>query len=101
MGKRVRLKNAKKRIFAIVACIALVWCAFILVQQEKQLQALGAEHDALSQTQAELKYQNQLLSLQVKDDVTDDIIRRLVRQKLGWVLEGDIVFTTPTPGEGS
>ncbi len=77
----------------VVVLLILVCATVTLVSQRAQIRASQSQYQQLSGQAAELQQKNQELQQDIGSLGTDDSVRKIAREALGLVENGEIIFS--------
>jgi|GEM_PF-3826033 len=82
-----------RRTIAVAVLAGLVLVGVILIRQQSTLNDLTAEHERLQAQLTDLQYETFLDQFYAADADSPENLRRAARERLGYCLPGEIVFT--------
>ena len=89
----------KKRVRILILCAVLVYAAITLICQQVKLNEQEKKLVELTNVQKELEAEKELLDSRLRYLMTDEYVEQLVREKLGCVKNGEIIFKIEDPAK--
>ena len=79
-------------LFRIVLILFIVYAAYNLITLQEKLNEKQAEYQTLQEQITEQKLENQRLEENIREELDDEEIASIAREKLGYSLPGERVF---------
>ena len=76
----------------LVLLAVFIYTLVVLISMYRKIDEAKAEVDLLQQQVDQQKQQNDILAANDAGSLTDEVIANIVRDKLGYVLPGELIF---------
>lgn len=91
-GKQPGKKLNKKRLFFLTGAALAAALGLVFVSQERKLESIRREQEALSNDYAALQVEKQRIEYMIEYAQSEEYLLQYAREKLGYIKPGDIKF---------